>query len=106
VGFGLRIPAPRDEARAADFARGEDSLGDPAPGGPDRHPSESSDVAGAQIFRGLSHFRAPDRGACCQMAQAPGRQIRGQPDAPANARAQSAHRAPQIGQQMVNRVVA
>jgi hypothetical protein len=63
----------------------------------------------ARRYSGASVIsETPDRGACCRMASAPGRQIRGQPDAPANARAQSARRAPQIGcsQQMVNRVVA
>ena len=40
----------------AKLPRDEYSLGDPAAGGPDRCPREPSDVAGAQIFRGVRSF--------------------------------------------------
>lgn len=48
--------APCHQSCAAYLPRGEDPLGDPSSGSPDRHPREPRDVAGAKVFTLARHL--------------------------------------------------
>jgi hypothetical protein len=55
--------APSHQSCAAYLPRGEDPLGDPSSGSPDRHPREPCDVAGAKVFALPGHLCFSGRGS-------------------------------------------
>jgi hypothetical protein len=84
---------PRHQSRAAHLRRRHDPLGNLAPHGSHRDPNQARDLVGAQKIRRVGHLPAP------------GRQTHGRPDAPIGARAQSAHRALQMGERLGQQVI-